>query len=358
MPGRFFIRFSLSALRYRKQRLALAFGALAVASALATVMFAIYSSVAGRIREEFRNYGANLVAVAVNGGTVPLSIVDAAKRQGAQATPVLVTSGHVGDQSVAVAGVVSAYSYWHVLSGRIDIAPGKCLAGELLATQLNLQLNAPVPLEGQRCTLTGVLSTGGPEDQELIVPFETAATLAGIHDAATAVEIQAPGERLEAIRAIIASEFPVADIRTVRSVAGTESNVVFKMRAALLLLTLLILVITTLCVTSNFSEMVIDRAKEIGIMKALGGAERRIAAFFISESATLAVFATVVGYTSGIFVAAVIGQEIFGGVFHVRIDWLVLAGVAAVMLLVSTVATAIATARIWNIQPAVILRGE
>jgi len=362
MPSRFFIRFSLSALRYRKQRLFLAFSALAVAAALATVMFGVYDSVAQRIRDEFRGYGANLVAVAVNGGTVPLSMVDAAKRAGAQATPILITSGRIGNLVVPVAGVTAAKQYWH-MQGSNAIGPGKCLAGEVLATQLSLQLNAPVTLldtgnAGQPCTLTGIVSTGSVEDQELIVDFESAASLAGIHDAASAIEIQAPGERLDAIRATLAAEFPAADVRTVRAVAGTESNVVLKMRAALLLLTLLILAITTLCVTSNFSEMVIDRAKEIGIMKALGGAERRIAAFFISESATLAILATVIGYTAGIFAAAGIGRQIFGGAFHVQVDWLVLAGVAAVMLLVATVATAIATARIWGIQPAVILRGE
>jgi len=350
MPSRFFIRFSLSALRYRKQRLLLAFGALAVAAALATVMFGIYASVAQRIRDEFRAYGANLVAVAVNGGTVPLALVDAAKREGAQAAPILVTTGHIGDVIVPVAAVTAPKAYWHV-DGSATIAPGKCLAGEILAAQLNLQLNSQVPLDNQPCTLTGIVSTGGVEDQELITDF-------GTHDAASLIEIQAPGERLEEIRAKLEAEFPSADVRTVRAVAGTESNVILKMRAALLLLTLLILAITTLCVTSNFSEMVIDRAKEIGIMKALGGAERRIAAFFISESATLAILATVIGYTTGIFAAAIIGQEIFGGVFHVQLDFLVLAGVAGVMLLVSTVATAIATARIWNIQPAVILRGE
>ncbi len=357
MPTRFFIRFSLSALRYRKQRLLLAFGALAVAAALATVMFGIYSSVEQRIRDEFRGYGANLVAVAVNGGTVPLSMLDAAKREGAQATPVLVTTGTVGGQIVPVAGVTTANSYWHV-QGASTIAPGDCLAGEVLATQLHLQLGAPVALESMHCTLTGIVSSGGAEDQELIVDFASAATLAGIRDAASAIEIQAPGDRLESIRTTLAAEFPSADVRTVRAVAGTESNVVLKMRSALLLLTLLILAITTLCVTSNFSEMVIDRAKEIGIMKALGGAERRIAAFFISESATLAILATVIGYTGGIFAAAGIGREIFGGAFHVHMDWLVLTGVAGVMVLVATVATAIATARIWNIQPAVILRGE
>jgi putative ABC transport system permease protein len=357
MPTRFFIRFSLSALRYRKQRLLLAFGALAVAAALATVMFAIYASVAQRIRDEFRSYGANLVAVPVNGGAVPLSLVDAAKRQGAQATPLLVTSGRIENQVVPVAGVVSAYPYWHVL-GSSTLGSGKCLAGETLAGQLNLQLNVTVALQGQPCVLTGIVSTGGAEDNELIVDFETAAALSNIHGAASAIEIQAPGERLESIRAALAAEFPAADVRTVRAVAGTESNVIVKMRAALLLLTLLILAITTLCVTSNFSEMVIDRGKEIGIMKALGGAERRIAAFFISESATLAVLATIVGYTGGTFAAAAIGREIFGGVFHLQVDWLVLTGVAAVMIVVATLATAIATARIWSIQPAVILRGE
>jgi putative ABC transport system permease protein len=345
----FFLRFSLSALRYRRQRLLLAFGALAVAAALATVLFGIYSSVEQRIREEFRAYGANLVAAPVNGATVPLAIADAAERAGAKARPVLVTSVQVAGRAVPVAGVTAAYPYWHI-QGSGEIAPGKCLAGE----SLGLAVGAAV----MDCKVTGVVSTGGPEDGELIVDFATAAGLAGIRDAASAIEIEAPGARLAAIRAQLAAQFPAADIRTVRAVAGTESNVVVKMRAALGLLTLLILAITTLCVTSNFSEMVIDRAKEIGIMKALGGAERRIAAFFLSESATLAVAATAIGYTAGIFAAAGIGREIFGGAFHLQLDWRVLAGVGAVMLAVATAATAMAAARIWNIQPAVILRGE
>jgi putative ABC transport system permease protein len=350
MPSAFFLRFSLSALRYRRQRLLLAFGALAVAAALATVLFGIYASVEQRIRAEFRAYGANLRAAPMNGGTVPLALADAAKREGAVARPVLVTSAQVGGRAVAVAGVTAAYSYWHVVQGSVEIAPGKCLAGE----SLGLAVGAAV----LDCQVTGIVSTGGPEDGELIVDFGTAAALAGIQDAASAIEIQAPGERLDAIRAKLAAQFPAADIQPVRAVVGTESNVVVKMRAALALLTLLILAITTLCVTSNFSEMVIDRAKEIGIMKALGGAERRIAAFFLSESATLAVGATAIGYVTGIFAAAGIGREIFGGAFHVELDWRVLAGVGAVMLAVATIATAMATARIWNIQPAAILRGE
>ncbi len=359
MRSRFFLRFSLNALKYRKQRLLLAFSALSVAAALATVMFGIYASVEGRIRNEFRGYGANLVAVSANGGTVPLALLDAAAHLNAQAAPLLITSGQVGDQTIPVAGMklTAMHGYWRVL-GNTVLADGRCMAGETLAAQLDLKLNAEVPLAGHPCVLQGIVSAGGAEDQELMVDFDTAAALAGIHDAASVVEIQAPGDKIESVRTALASQFPAADVRTVRAVAGTESNVVVKMRAALLLLTLVILVITTLCVTSNFSEMVIERSKEIGIMKALGGIEFRIAEFFVGESVTLAVLATVAGYATGVVATAAIGREVFGGAFHLQADWTVLAGVTAVMFLVAAVATAIATARIWSIQPAVILRGE
>jgi len=203
-----------------------------------------------------------------------------------------------------------------------------------------------------------MVSTGGAEDGELLVNFETAANLAGIHEGASIIEIRAPGEQVETVRAALAKQFPAADVRTIRAVAGTESNVILKIRASLFLLTLIVLAITTLCVTSNFSEMVIERSREIGILKALGGVERGIAALFVSESAALALAATITGYAAGLFASAAIGREVFGGAFHLQADWLVFAGVAGVMLTVAAIATAIAASRIWTIQPAIVLRGE
>lgn len=353
----------IRALEYRKQRLLLAFSALAVASMLATVLFGIYGTVERRFREEFRSYGANIAAVPVSGTTVPLAIAAAAERLGADAAPFLITSGRIGAQSVAVAGFSPAKSeqmtsYWHMTQGSRRIGANECVAGELFASQLQLKPGSTVPLEGAPCVLKGIVSTGGAEDQELLVPLNTAEKLAGVDGAASVIEIRAPGGHEEEVRAALAKQFPSAEIRTNLAVAGTESNVVFKIRASLFLLTLLILVITTLCVSSNFSEMVIERSKEIGILKAIGAVEREIAAFFVSESAVLALAATIAGYAIGIFAAAAIGREVFGGIFHLDPSWAVLGGVAGVMLAVAGVATGIAVSRIWSIQPAVILRGE
>jgi putative ABC transport system permease protein len=353
-----FWRFVIRALEYRRQRLLLAFSALVVAAMLATVLFGIYGTVERRFRDEFRSYGANIAAVPLSGKTVPLAIAAAAEKLGADAAPFLITSGRVGAQTVPVAGFVPAKSvqltsYWHMQGSR-NIGTGECIAGEFMGTRLG----ATITLQGAPCVVKGIVSTGGAEDQEILVPFETAAMLAGVNDAASVIEIRAPGGREEEIRSALAREFPGADVRTNLAVAGTEASVVFKIRASLFLLTLLILVITTLCVSSNFSELVIERSKEIGILKALGGAENKIAAFFVSESAVIALAATVAGYAVGVLAAAGIGREVFGGVFRLEPSWGVLGGVAGVMLAVAGIATAIAASRIWSIQPATILRGE
>src|SRR5580698_242845 len=105
-----FWTFVIRALEYRKQRLLLAFSAMAVAATLATVLFGIYGTVEQRFREEFRSYGANIAAVPISGKTVPLDIANAAEHLGAAAAPFLVTSGRIGAQSIPVAGFVPAKS--------------------------------------------------------------------------------------------------------------------------------------------------------------------------------------------------------------------------------------------------------
>src|SRR5437870_1939469 len=136
-----FLKFTLRALQYRKQRLLLAFAALAVAATLATVLFGVYSTVDRRIREEFRAYGANLIAAPASGASVPYAVGAEAARLGAEAVPYLVTSANAGNEVVAVVAfepspaATRMTSYWHV-TGTRDLQPGECLAGELIAGRM------------------------------------------------------------------------------------------------------------------------------------------------------------------------------------------------------------------------------
>jgi putative ABC transport system permease protein len=350
-----FFKFIIKALKYRRQRLLLASSALAVAAALATVLFGIYGSVERHLREQFATYGANLLAVPNNGASLPIAIAKTAENQGAEVAPFQISTARIGTTTVPVAAynpekAAPLTTYWHV-NGTRQLNQNECLAGENLAARLNLKMGSFFRMDSTDCTLRGIVSTGGAEDNEILIPHLTGET-------ASFIEMRVPGEKLDAIRKTLTAQYPTVDFRAIRAVADTESNVVLKIRASLFLLTLLILIITTLCVSGNFTEMVIERAKEIAILKSLGATEPKIAAFFVSESAALAVAATLAGYLAGIFAAAGIARNIFGGVFHLQADWRVFGGVALVMLIVATVATAIAASRIWTIEPAIILRGE
>ena len=91
-----------------------------------------------------------------------------------------------------------------------------------------------------------------------------------------------PGSRVDAMRAVLARAFPDTDVRVLHAIAETEASVVLKVRSAVFALAIVIFGITILCVTGNFSALVLERSQEIGILKAIGAAETKIAALFLS----------------------------------------------------------------------------
>jgi putative ABC transport system permease protein len=360
-----FLTFVLRAVEFRKRRLALAFAALAVSATLATALFSVYSDIERKMRVQFRGFGANIVIAPAGGAqTVPLTAVALAEKRGAVAAPFIYTVGRVESEPVVVAGVDFNRSgpltnYWRV-DGARAAAIGECLVGANVAAHFRLTLGEKLDLESAPCTIRGIVSTGGAEDAQAILPFEIAAQMAGVHDAASLVQVRADGQRLAAIQASLAGQLPGADVRLLHAVAETEANVVLKIRSTLFLLTALILAITTLCVSSSFSALVLERSKEIGILKAIGAAERMIAALFLSESLILGIASTAAGYAVGLLVAWWIGRQIFpeSAAAGVGVNYGVFLPVTGVTLAMATAATLAAVARIWRIRPAVILRGE
>ncbi|HLN03996.1 MAG TPA: FtsX-like permease family protein [Bryobacteraceae bacterium] len=361
-----FWRFVLAAVKFRRRRLLLAFTGLAVTATLATALFSVYSDIDRKMRREFRGYGANLViAPAGNSQAVPLRAVAEAERLGAVAAPFLYVIGRIGDARVVVAGVdfrraAPLTSYWQV-SGAHTAGTGECLAGSALAAHYHVSVGQSLPLASGPCLVRGIVSTGGNEDNQVIVPFDRAAADAGFHDAASIVEVRADGQRVDQTRAALARLLPETDVRVLHAIAETEASVVLKVKAAVFSLALVIFAITTLCVTGNFSALVIERGKEIGVLKAIGAADGKIAALLLSESLVLAFASTIAGYLAGLAVAYGIGRGIFsdaGSVAAIGVDFAVFAPVMAVTLLVAVIATLFAASRIWRIEPAVILRGE
>jgi len=132
--------------------------------------------------------------------------------------------------------------------------------------------------------------------------------------------------------------------------------VVLKIRGTLFLLTALVLAITALAVMNNFTAVVYQRRKEIGLLKAIGGADARVAALFAAEAAALAAAGSLAGFGIGSAVARWMGRQIFQQPGSVGIETLPV--VAAITLAVALAATIVPYRHIRRIEPAVILRGE
>lgn len=362
-----FWSFVLSALKLRRRRLLLAFAALAVAATLATTLFSVYSDIERKMRSQFRGYGANLlIAPSGDAQLVPLSAVGAAERLSATAAPFLYTVGRFRGEPVVVAGVdfervKPLADYWRVEGARLAGA-GECLAGASVAARFQLRLGQSADLAPIPCMVRGIVSTGGPEDAQMMLPLDAVAAATGIRHDASVIQVRADGQQLEQIRAELARILNgAADVRVLHAVAETEAGVVLKIRTSLFLLTALILAITILCVTGNFSALVLERSREIGILKAIGAAEKKIAALLLSESLILALISAVAGYAAGLLVAYWIGQQIFG--VHaartgIGVNLQVFLPVAMVTLAVAALATLGAARRVWRMEPALILRGE
>ena len=360
-----FWRFVIAAVAFRKRRLLLAFAGLVVSATLATVLFSVYSGIERRMHAEFRGYGANLVVAPRGAATsVPLRAVEEAERLGAAAAPFIYAVGKLRGESVVLAGVdvrraAPLSSFWRIEGSSIAQA-GECLVGIAAAAHFHFAPGDRADLASGVCIVSGIVSTGGAEDNQLLLPFERVAAEAGVRDAASVVQVRADGARVDQVRAALALALPDEDIRLLYAVAETEANVVLKVRTALFLLSGLILAIAVLCVAGNFSTLVIERGREIGMLKAIGAGESRIAALFLAESLVLALGAAVTGYAAGVGIAYWIGRQIFtasaGATSTASLR--VFAQAAAITLAVALIATMASASRIWRIQPAVILRGE
>src|SRR5246127_4311842 len=74
-----FLRMLMRAAVLRRGRAASALFAMVVAAAVATAMLNLYVDVQAKVQREFRNYGANIILVGKDGGSLPADAVAGAE---------------------------------------------------------------------------------------------------------------------------------------------------------------------------------------------------------------------------------------------------------------------------------------
>ncbi len=364
--GGLFLRLVRRALLARPGQITSALLALVVTSAVATAMLALYADVQAKLRQEFRSYGANIAVVSRTGAALPPDALDTCDRvlggRGIAVPFAYAIARANSDIPVVVAGTdlgrVRRLNPWWSVS-RWPTSGHEALLGARAAPVIASH-EAPFQLtySGRSTTLqpAGVLRTGADEDSR--VYMDLAQFEAWTRVQPSSVEIRAEGEavNIRATLEALQAELPGAEVRPVRQVVDTEVRVLAKTRAMLVAAIAIIIVTSLLCVWATLTAWVLERRREFAVMKALGGSERIVSAFFAAEATALGAAGAIMGFVIGLGAAAWIARANFGTNLAPR--WGVLPIVFAGSVVLALVSAVLPARLLRRMQPAAILRGE
>lgn len=384
-----FGRLLIKLLRGSTGRLSVALIAVISGAAVISALLNLNLDIERKLTQEFRLLGANIVVASGNGspaasnssGTATpaqpallderatLSAIDAVHKTGTVvAAPFLYLVARTEGKPVVVSGTWLDVSRqlvptWKLegqqVTSRDDSA--HCLVGNNVAAQFHLVPGSGLALNYQgrsaQVTVSGIVDSGGPDDNQVFVNLPVAQNLAALPDKIELVQLSVSGssESISAYAAQLAKALPNAGVRPIRQVTEAEGSLLNRTRLLIVSMVILILVLTSLCVLATMSALAWERREDVGLMKALGGSISRIVALFLSEVGALAAIGGLIGCFAGLLLSTWMGQRVFNASITPR--WEVFPLTIGLMVLVA-ITGALPLRLLGKVKPAVILRGQ
>ncbi len=413
-----------SFLRQRRRKLLTGIS-IALGVSVATAMIAVATDIGDKINRELRSYGANLVVfpeedtLDVQVGNIDLKPVtdgawlneaDLPRIRGtfwrhnieafAPVLPVPVEVGTAGgittrtdllgtwfakrivfDGEPFSTGIRATNPWWRVRGTWPADESENVLAGETLATRLGLRPGDSLTVGGRRVIVTGILSTGGKEDDQVVGPLSLAQRLVGRPGVVRRVFVSAltkPEDELsrrdpktlskemfdrwycspyvQSIAYQLEEAIPHSRAEQIRQVAQNEGKVLSRIEGLMLLMTIAALVASALAVSAAMATAIMERQSEVGLMKALGAGNGAVAALFLTEAALLALLAGSAGFGVGSLLAERIGVWVFAS--RVNVSPVLFPIVLGMAVVVTVAGSAGSIRKAMRCEPTTVLRGS
>lgn len=354
--------------------------ALGAGAAVTAALLNLQVDAKRRLTSEFRAFGPNVVIVpkgslSSSSETLPQSIVDSvpANVPGGRVTALsalyMVASVSVPASGKSASAVVAGINPLFSMNGYLSANPNAslrssenaCVAGVRFAKELGVESDAGlVVASGDRqesCRVANLRQAGGPEDNRLEIDLRAAQRLAQLPDRLSMIELIVPGTPAEIQNyfADLQRRIPDAEVRPVRQFTEGQAKIYNRVSGLLTATVGIVLVLTALCVMAAMSNVAIERKMDVGLMKAIGGATRRVVRLFLAEAALLGLAGGVIGAALGILLSIVLGKAVFGVAARPR---LIVYPVAVGLTMLVAILSAFPLRRLASIRPAAVFRGE
>ncbi|UCF12568.1 MAG: ABC transporter permease [Thermoplasmatales archaeon] len=204
----------------------------------------------------------------------------------------------------------------------------------------------------------GIVETDGNEDNQIFVNLQVAQDLTGRNDKVHMIQVSALCNAcpVDTFAEEIEGKITYAEARTVKQLVSAEMNILGKIEDMMFLVTIVALLASALGVMTTMTTSVIERQKEIGLMKSVGAEDKKIVSLFLSEASIIGVIGGIFGYIIGIILSQFIGLSVFNTSITPRFEIIPIA--LGISVGITLLASALPVRRATKIEPAIVLRGE
>ena len=287
-------------------------------------------------------------------------------------------------------GMISMKNWWHLTGGDwlTDNDEGFVMVGKTLADKFGLNSGDKIILnyhgKAREYTVKSIFDAGGEEDNRIYMNLHDAQGILGKEGLINSIEVSAltspdnelarraaqdPESLTNAERetwyctAYVSSIcYQIQEVITnavakpVRQVAESEGAILEKTQLLMLLITILSLIGSALGISNLVTASVMERSKEIGLLKAIGAHDSPVAWLVLTEIIITAIIGGVIGYFAGIGFAQIIGNSVFGSSIPVTPTVIPL---VAILIFIVTMAGSVPSIRmILRLEPAEVLHGR
>jgi putative ABC transport system permease protein len=286
-------------------------------------------------------------------------------------------------------GIRNMKSWWDVRGRWLDSDDeAAAMVGEAAAARHKIKLGDTITVQaGGRSkdfTVEAIFDAGGDEDEEIYVPLPAAQELTGRPGLVSRVEVSAlttPDNELsrraaQDPRSLSTKEWETwyctayvsaicyqideaisdAVSKPIRQVAESEGVVLEKTQLLMLLITILSLAGSALGISNLVTASVMERAGEIGLLKAVGAHDGAISGLVLMEIVITGVIGGVGGYFAGLGFAQIIGRSVFSS--SIDIKPMVIPLVAVLVFLVTMAGSIPSIRLLLSLRPAEVLHGR
>lgn len=245
--------------------------------------------------------------------------------------------------------------------GKISRTESNCEIGKAVSGQLGVNAGERLFLRIQdreeSCNVAAILATGGPEDNQVFLNLDVVQRLAALPKRISLIQISYAGtpEAINHYITDLAARLPEADVHGIRQFTEGEAKIYGRISGVLSATVALVLVLTGLCVMAAMTNVAMERKNDVGLMKAIGGATRRVLRLFIAEAAVLGLAGGAIGAACGILLSMWLGKAVFGMAARPR---LIVYPVSVALTMLVAILGAYPLKRLASIRPASIFRGE